>query len=291
MTRANSSSKRRSAMKSAPRAKAVKKTTKLTAAPSTNVRRLVKNSRSSTSANVSQQVNGSAKSPASTDPVFHLFPDLPTEIRLKIWKLVVPKAAVVQQAKGLGYKPLYTIMLPRPTPVVLHVCHESRNEFLYRDDESANSGKNHPLYRQAFPSTNGLMVHFSFEVDTLYMAYPHKSVFNQINYGNWPPMYVFKTRLDLAEKDVVRELRFLAIHMNQLQQVDRVFLKSLARFEKLEELIFLREEFTTILGVTNIAAQDRIIDRIDTAKKNGLVKEELVLKFRDLDVFQRDPRA
>jgi hypothetical protein len=278
-------------MKSVSRAKAVKKTTKLTAAPSTKVRRLVKSSRSSTSANVSQHVNSSANSSASTDPVFHLFLDLPIEIRLKIWKLIVPKAAVVQQAKGLGYKPLYTIIHPRPTPVVLHVCRESRNEFLYRDDESANAGKNHPFYRQAFPSTNGLMVHFSFEVDTLYMAYPRQFDFNQINYGNWPPIFGFKTRLDLAEKDVVRELRFLAIDKHQLQQVDRVFLKSLARFEKLEELIFLRKEFTTILGVTNIPAEERIIDRIDMAKKNGLVKEKLVLKFRDLDVFQKDPRA
>ncbi|KAK1491841.1 hypothetical protein CTAM01_10164 [Colletotrichum tamarilloi] len=59
---------------------------------------------------------------------FHLFKDLPPEIRTKIWRLAAPKPAVVERISNsttLAYG------LHRPVPALLQVCQESRAEMLY----------------------------------------------------------------------------------------------------------------------------------------------------------------
>lgn len=47
--------------------------------------------------------------------IFHLFPKLPTELRLKIWNILIPRAVTFHAGGG-------------PPPAVLSVCRESRNE-------------------------------------------------------------------------------------------------------------------------------------------------------------------
>ncbi|EXF85357.1 hypothetical protein CFIO01_02571 [Colletotrichum fioriniae PJ7] len=59
---------------------------------------------------------------------FHLFKDLPPEIRTKIWRLAAPKPAVVERISNsttLAYG------LHRSVPALLQVCQESRAEMLY----------------------------------------------------------------------------------------------------------------------------------------------------------------
>jgi hypothetical protein len=66
---------------------------------------------------------------------FHLFPTLPTEIRLKIWRHALPPRIIEIRFRGLpncvgnsygSLEPHFTSRIPRP----LHVCRESRTEAL-----------------------------------------------------------------------------------------------------------------------------------------------------------------
>jgi hypothetical protein len=52
---------------------------------------------------------------------FHPFPRMPSELRLKIWKLNVPDERIVE----LKYsKKIYHAVSSTPAPVLLHVCRE-----------------------------------------------------------------------------------------------------------------------------------------------------------------------
>jgi hypothetical protein len=106
----------------------------------------------------------------TTGPVFHFFRKLPIEIRLKIWGLAGPKPAIIRQAKPLSHAPLYTFVIPRPTPAVLQVCHDSRKEWLYREGDDANNAfKEHKLFRWGFATLEGKMTFFNFEKDCLFL--------------------------------------------------------------------------------------------------------------------------
>ncbi|KAH8792136.1 hypothetical protein F5882DRAFT_460140 [Hyaloscypha sp. PMI_1271] len=105
---------------------------------------------------------------STTGTYFHLFPKLPPELRLKIWRLNSPEPCVITQLEPLnGYKPLHTIMASRPTPAVLHSCQESRNEFICGNNDPINA--NRPRYRPFFEDGSGKKVFFSFEVDALHL--------------------------------------------------------------------------------------------------------------------------
>ncbi|KAL2073030.1 hypothetical protein VTL71DRAFT_10354 [Oculimacula yallundae] len=109
--------------------------------------------------------------PSYHGPVFHLFTLLPTDIRLQIWTLMNPEPATLLQSKGLGYRPLATFIEPRPTPAVLHICRESRNEYLYREDDDANqvTTRGHNLYKRCFQDTEDKMNFISFEADQVFL--------------------------------------------------------------------------------------------------------------------------
>jgi hypothetical protein len=72
---------------------------------------------------------------------FTLFPELPSELRLKIWRTSLPGPRVVGIQYKIGYESgLDGKMIqafagwksPDPVPIVLHACHESREEALKR---------------------------------------------------------------------------------------------------------------------------------------------------------------
>lgn len=84
---------------------------------------------------------------------FHLFPNLPIELRLKIWALSAAEPCIVTQNEK---RPEFC----RSIPPVLHACRESRNEFL-AEAKLTNSKCSHPTYtliRVKYP------VYFSFEI-------------------------------------------------------------------------------------------------------------------------------
>ncbi|KAE9381206.1 hypothetical protein N431DRAFT_424799 [Stipitochalara longipes BDJ] len=69
---------------------------------------------------------------------FTLFPDLPVEIRLKIWSFIAPSPRTVSiKYKGLSFNSIGKGFLaaagwrsPDPVPIILHICQESRTEAL-----------------------------------------------------------------------------------------------------------------------------------------------------------------
>ncbi|CZT04331.1 uncharacterized protein RAG0_10835 [Rhynchosporium agropyri] len=107
---------------------------------------------------------------SNTGPFFHLFTLLPTNVRLQIWALLNPMPRRFQQCMALSHRPLATFFSKWNTPVAFHICHESRNEYLYREDDNANqvTTRDHHLYRRCFPDRTGNMMFFSFEADAIF---------------------------------------------------------------------------------------------------------------------------
>jgi hypothetical protein len=64
---------------------------------------------------------------------FHIFPKLPLEIRLEIWRLMIPRGRTVQievRRSPIRAREFFILGSHTPTPVVLHVNYESRQESL-----------------------------------------------------------------------------------------------------------------------------------------------------------------
>jgi hypothetical protein len=99
----------------------------------------------------------------SSPPGFTLFPDLPLELRLKIWSFITPGPRTVSiKYKGLsfysigkGFSAAAGWRSPDPVPIVLHICRESRTEAL-------------KSYQLAFGSyLHPGRIYFDFSKDTL----------------------------------------------------------------------------------------------------------------------------
>jgi hypothetical protein len=99
----------------------------------------------------------------SSPPGFTLFPDLPLELRLKIWFFIAPGPRTVSiKYKGLsfysigkGFSAAAGWRSPDPVPIVLHICRESRTEAL-------------KSYQLAFGSyLHPGRIYFDFSKDTL----------------------------------------------------------------------------------------------------------------------------
>lgn len=99
---------------------------------------------------------------------FHRFMQLSTELRIKIWCLIAPEPCMLRQGRhwdknawryvGMVYTRSWTqssvypypdkrgLCFRRSCPVVLHVCRESRNEFLGQG-LGRHSRSHHPVYQ------------------------------------------------------------------------------------------------------------------------------------------------
>ncbi|KAL2877210.1 hypothetical protein SGCOL_007606 [Colletotrichum sp. CLE4] len=101
-------------------------------------------------------------------PTFHLFKDLPTEIRLKVWRLAAPKPAV---AERMPNNLTMSYGLQRPVPALLQVCQESRTEMLY--DPENPRGLRDDQYEMMYLSpghrAQGKGVYMNYRDDTLFM--------------------------------------------------------------------------------------------------------------------------
>ncbi len=94
---------------------------------------------------------------------FTVFPELPFELRLKVWKYVAPGPRTVTisyeshatRYKGKNISRFDGWGTPDPPPVILHICHESREEAL-------------KSYKLAFGSHfHAAKIYFDFSKDTL----------------------------------------------------------------------------------------------------------------------------
>ncbi|KAG4433461.1 hypothetical protein IFR05_011065 [Cadophora sp. M221] len=109
----------------------------------------------------------------STSPLttFTLFPELPFELRLKIWNCIAsgPRTVTITYGSQATRHKGKTISrfdgwgTPEPTPVILHICHESRAEAL-------------KLYQLAFGSHFHIAkIYFNFSTDILRFGNGHEA--------------------------------------------------------------------------------------------------------------------
>ncbi len=91
--------------------------------------------------------------PSAAEATFELFPKIPAELRIKIWKLVpAPRLAVVHFHTDRRKR---THKFAASIPAILHACQQSRHEALN-------------IYHRAFDSKWALNgVYFNFKSDTL----------------------------------------------------------------------------------------------------------------------------
>ncbi|KAK7438139.1 hypothetical protein CaCOL14_011897 [Colletotrichum acutatum] len=99
---------------------------------------------------------------------FHLFKDLPPEIRTKIWRLAAPKPTVVERISNsttLAYG------LHRPVPALLQVCQESRAELLYdpQDPHGLRDEQFEMMHLSRGHQAQGKGVYMNYRHDTLFI--------------------------------------------------------------------------------------------------------------------------
>jgi len=196
----------------------------------------------------------------------HQFPLLPTEIRLKIWRLTVTSRIVTITSKpvnldvnNLSFESFDPRHCPpicakhsrpqrEPVPVLLHVCHESRAEGL-----KIYSHFSSELFDGGLASISR---------DTLYHARcHHKTVAGEVIFGNpsgpfenWNPNRSVFARLAANPADVT-EIISLAVCCCQMRAVPDApnfndVVETLQKYKKLNELMFVRrgtEEFVNEL--------------------------------------------
>ncbi|KAH0429422.1 hypothetical protein CcaCcLH18_08436 [Colletotrichum camelliae] len=145
---------------------------------------------STTAAPAPSQLDPEAMSLASIDlscpftRSFHRFNELPPEIRLRIWRLAVPRPAVIERAMNYGLME-HTLRRHAPVPAVLQVCRESRAELLY-EREHRRGGTQEQFELVHSTGTSGRGAYVNCEKDTLYIyrAPPRATMPDAANFAN-----------------------------------------------------------------------------------------------------------
>jgi len=213
------------------------------------------------------------------DTMSTLFPELPTELRLKIFRAALPLFPRILEAKPhkpwsngtrRGRLPKWSIT-PTTTTPLLSINQESRNELkkyyatpfspynVFPAQGSTLDFRLHArgnLYAEPYPEINAL--YFNYKVDTIFLDTTGL-------YHIWPKVYTFTETVEsvfgAAYLQVQRELRLLA---GSEEIWDTVILQKLDSEEKVLEKFVSMEE--------NIMVFDRILD-----------KNEKLVRFEDVD--------
>jgi hypothetical protein len=155
--------------------------------------------------------------------------------RLKIWGFAAPDPYIVVQRHFIGAKHSYSYI--RPVPAVLHVCKESRLEFLEAEDTTINKSsvrrrQDHPVYKLSFRGRLRSSPVFFSNVDifwgTQYSVVPYR---RGSPYG-WAQYYS-----GIASLDIAKSLRHLVVINHARDIADTNFFHK--AFPKLETLTFL----------------------------------------------------
>ncbi|PMD22464.1 hypothetical protein NA56DRAFT_702247 [Hyaloscypha hepaticicola] len=197
---------------------------------------------------------------ANGPKVFHYFPNLPIEIRLKIWRLNSPEPCVVTQAQAVtGYNPLHTIMVSRPTPAALHACSESRNEFFCKNNAPVSLNEDRARYRPFFEDREGKKIFFSFEVDALHlmdMKVAEPLVRKELRYlviGDELP----RPNAKLADLMMPRSPVFYDHTDGRFGRPDYFKLRL---FKKLEVLVVIEDNFICSSGPYNLEQNLKVVE-------------------------------
>ncbi|TAQ88116.1 hypothetical protein B7494_g3580 [Chlorociboria aeruginascens] len=170
---------------------------------------------------------------ATSPPRFTLFPDLPCELRIKIWKLAEPGPRTVRIQYNMNYKSWNGKFIadfkgwtsPDPAPTILHVCQESRAEALR-------------TYSPAFGSYfHAPKVYINFSIDTLKFDNPQKD-----GLGEGSDIYLLDTFLagGYHGADDCEKVRRLVVDVSVSLYERRTFCwLDILQFEELEELTLM----------------------------------------------------
>lgn len=143
---------------------------------------------------------------------FPHFPELPTEIRLQIWRHSLSGPRAVEVDYGHGSEFLYS---GYPPPIKLHICRESRIEALEH-------------YELAFDSRpNACRIYFNLSRDGLHFRYGD-------TFSIFPP----EEMLRKIRNDLVR-VRFISCCLHGTGVFPMSYLPRLRAFESLEEITLL----------------------------------------------------
>ena len=138
------------------------------------------------------------------EPTFTLFPDLPTELRLKIWRLTfLPRFVTIQWDETTNQ-----CISPTNKPLALDMCREARQEALTQYE---------PFYPASF-------IYFSFDLDTAYIKWAGLS--------RDSPEYRAMIRACSRVKSLAMLARHYPIHFN-------LDVTPVNKFQSLEKIYFV----------------------------------------------------
>lgn len=127
---------------------------------------------------------------------FETFPQLPIELRNKIWKIAAAATVKPRLVKVSWSQARRRCISSQPPPVLLRVCHESRIEAL-------------KIWKSAFASSPEFaIIPFNFDLDTVYLDWE--------SFGNAPASHRLKRKI--AENDLSKITKLL-MHRKDMSTV------------------------------------------------------------------------
>jgi hypothetical protein len=156
---------------------------------------------------------------------FTIFSELPTELRIIIWKLTMAPRTIAVKIREIGSLesiewPLVDMYSPTPVPTALQVCRESRLEALYTYQLSFGTVMiSRKEKDDHFSFIRSPQTYFSYEMDTAHFEYIGKTIHRQL-----PVAYL--TDKDLAN---IRHVR-----ADWVEGVSERLIKQIIQFKKLE---------------------------------------------------------
>jgi hypothetical protein len=167
---------------------------------------------------------------------FTLFPDLPFELRLKIWRLIAPGPRTVSVQYLMKYDNFNGKRIskfsgwgsPDPVPIILHICREARVEALKTYQ---------PAFRSYFHEAK---TYIDFEVDTILFG-AHLDAFHPIDsfVDDGPSDYLLEVFLggEYHGADDAEKIQRMVLDVNESLYGRRAFCWDEMRlFEGLKEL-------------------------------------------------------
>jgi len=184
---------------------------------------------------------------SQTSIKFHSFPRLPSELRLKIWRLSLQPRIIdirLREVTRPSGKPLPSpppeLILPAPYkspfPTAFHVCRESRNEAL---------STYHPFSGTTFSPAAGTLINL--ELDTVYCPDELFNVVDQImpktvvgpDYYFPDRSVLFRLAMDEAFAENVTSLAISAIGLKAMGTMTENMIPVLRRYRNLRELFLV----------------------------------------------------
>ncbi|TAQ84224.1 hypothetical protein B7494_g7453 [Chlorociboria aeruginascens] len=176
---------------------------------------------------------------------FSYFPELPAEIRLRIWKFLFPGPRLVRiklQSKGCSSA--------APLPITLHICQESREE-------------TQKSYSLAFPVQSldaAARIYFDFKIDTILLA----DEIADFDIASGPAPNGGLVELGAEARDIMKHMTYFMDNVGDLEKVRSVALGSF----KVNFLLLIRPRWFKCF---RRFAQGTVLHNVETPSDSNLV--------------------